>query len=548
METPAPSNTPTRIAQVLFGVATDPGKVRPLNEDSYALPAGVSDDQIADKGLLLLVADGVGGHQAGEVASALAAHTAMSHYYADPNHDLAEALRAAVSAARTAIQHAQTESPEQADMGSTLVMAVIHGTQLIVANVGDSRCYRLRGSKIAQLSKDHSWVAEQVRAGVLTEDEAHNHVYRSILNRALGKANISGDPDIQTFDWQPADRLLLCSDGLWDALKDEQIATLLSISSGDVESIARGLVRMAKDADGSDNITAVVACGPEAQLNTAIPPALGLRTSSALWRWLPILLFILAILSGAVALLIRNGQFPTALAPAIFAPPLPLTVTPNTRVSTPSGVLSTTHSVPTPSGVGVPAVLSVTVTLSGEHVMVPTATPTPAVLATATLSPTQLPVRTDFVLCDQDGFNIRRNRCDTPAMTFATETQSLYAYWSKPVLPNGARITVIWLQNDTVLQTQFCVVKRRQCEADDVAPMWARLSALTPNATETPTPTSGRNRATAAPTQTQLTPSPTREGDITQPVLAEGRYHVQLLVNDELQYDETFEIGTGIKP
>ena len=541
METPAPSIKSGQIAQVSFGVATDPGKVRPLNEDNYALPFGVSETQIEAKGLLLLVADGVGGHQAGEVASALAARTAMDHYYATSGDDVAENLRMAVLAARMAIQRGQAESSEQADMGSTLVMAVIQGNQLTVANVGDSRCYRLRGSKIVQLSQDHSWVAEQVRAGVLTEDEARNHVYRSILNRALGRANISGEPDIQAFDWQPADRLLLCSDGLWDALRDPHIATLLTISSGDVESVARGLVRMAKDADGSDNITAVVACGPDAKLGVAIPPVLSSRLRSGLWWGLPVLLIGLAVLFGAGALAYSRGWL-RGWVPSAAAPGVPLA----TPVVVAASATVTPVAPATPSSPTAPPA-TVTLNSAAMTATVPTATGRPAVLTTATLAPTTQPALTDFMLCGEADFDQRRDRCTAGQTVFPADTEALYAYWAKPSVPNNAEIKVIWLQDDSVIHAQFCVVKRRLCEGDDIAPMWAHLTSRTTVSgaadtaviTATPTATAtGSRRKTPTPRRLVSTPV-----EIAQPVLGVGRYHVQVFVNDELQYDAPFSIG-----
>ena len=527
MQTPAPANTGGQIDQVVIGVATDAGKVRSLNEDSFALPFGIAETQIAAKGVLVLVADGVGGHQAGEVASALAARAALDHYYASSSDDMAESLRYAVLAARTVIQQAQAQNPEQSDMGSTLVMAVIRGEQLAVANVGDSRCYRLRGAQITQLSRDHSWVGDQVRAGVLTDDEARKHVYRSIVNRALGRANIPAEPEVNIFDWQPADRLLLCSDGLWDALKDPQIATLLTISSGDAESIARGLVRTAKEADGSDNITAIVVCGPEAQLSIAVPQASPSVVRSGNKLWQPLLLVILAALIGLGAWVYGNGW------PSLRR--LPATIGSTGTVIVPIIIKATNDPTDQTNSASASATPFATVTLSAEGitVTVPTATTMPEVLVTATLSPTIPATSGVFLLCNTSDFDISRNVCKNTRNQFEIGTQTIYVYWSKPVVPNGADIKVIWSREDEVIYTQTCVVRRKNCGPDDIAPMWAQLSlpALTSssivNIRKTPTPRNSTPPSTA----------------VVQPGLATGQYRVQLFINEEMQYDESFVIG-----
>ena len=267
--------TPIPIRRLRAYPATDAGRLRaPQNEDSYALPPALTQEQDRDKGYLYVLADGMGGYQAGEVASAIVTQVLPAAYYADPDTNIPASLERAIASAERQIKADQQAHTSHAQMGSTVVAVVVRGNLVVVSNVGDSRCYRLRAGRLKLLSIDHSWVGEQVRNKVLTEQEAREHPYRSVLNRALGQPNASPRPDTITQDWQPGDRLLLCSDGLWDMLPDQQIAEILS--KPDAAEAAKKLIDEANAAGGEDNITVVIITddlsGP---LPMAAPPGAG---------------------------------------------------------------------------------------------------------------------------------------------------------------------------------------------------------------------------------------------------------------------------------
>ena len=229
------------------GAATDVGRVRQINEDRY----------LADE-RLFAVADGVGGHQAGEVASQTAVETLQRIF--DEGEHTTEGLVAAVEAANQAVWQLAQGSREKRGMGTTLTaLALVQENgeeELALANVGDSRTYLLQQGELIQLTEDHSLVEELVRDGKLTPAEAQTHPQRSIITRALGM-----EPAIEVDSWEitpyTGDRILLCSDGLTNELSDERIASTLR-QLADPQEAARELVRQARAAGGSDNITVVV--------------------------------------------------------------------------------------------------------------------------------------------------------------------------------------------------------------------------------------------------------------------------------------------------
>ena len=243
---------------------TDTGKARQNNEDRYALPPDLVPAAMrAARGSLYLVADGMGGHSAGEVASELAARVIPERFYNDAGSspdgaaafDVGAALKQAIAEAAEGIRFEQMLTRERAQMGTTVVAAVIRDSQVCIANVGDSRAYRMRDGNLEVLSQDHSWVAEQQRAGIITAEQAADHPQRSALTRALGHP-ISADADIAYFDWKAGDRLMLCSDGLWESVQNEQIAR--AMRQPDMNDAARMLVAAANDAGGPDNITVLI--------------------------------------------------------------------------------------------------------------------------------------------------------------------------------------------------------------------------------------------------------------------------------------------------
>src|SRR6266702_2719894 len=164
------------------------------NNMAYVIP---KDPQVmAMKGALFIVADGMGGHAAGEVASEIAVDSVSNAYYMDDNEDVATPLLQAIKRANTAIYQRAAENMLRSGMGTTCVAAVLRGNMSYIANVGDSRAYLVRDGQVKQVSQDHSWVGEQVRAGLLTEDQARTHAQRNVITRCLGT---QADVEIDVF-------------------------------------------------------------------------------------------------------------------------------------------------------------------------------------------------------------------------------------------------------------------------------------------------------------------------------------------------------------
>jgi protein phosphatase len=233
------------VIRLASAAATDVGRVRTLNEDSYL---------VAER--LFAVADGMGGHRGGEVASA----DALAAFRGAVIEPTVDDLVGAVATANRAVFDRSLSDPELAGMGTTLcaigLVDTDDGERIAVVNVGDSRVYLLHDDEFIQLSEDHSLVEEMVRDGQLTPDEAADHPRRNVLTRALGV-----DAEVNVDSWSvephPRDRFLLCSDGLFNELHDDQISAVLRRLSAPGEA-ARELVRLATEAGGRDNITVVL--------------------------------------------------------------------------------------------------------------------------------------------------------------------------------------------------------------------------------------------------------------------------------------------------
>ena len=170
---------------ITFSHGTDVGKVRDHNED-WVEVEDPADSAARRKGRLFIVADGMGGYQAGEVASRLAAETVKREYYADPSEDPTERLRKAVQSANDAVYHSARSDRAHAGMGTTVVVTALIGRKAYIASVGDSRAYVVHKNGISQITQDHSFVGEQIRAGLLTKEQARAHPQRNVITRALG--------------------------------------------------------------------------------------------------------------------------------------------------------------------------------------------------------------------------------------------------------------------------------------------------------------------------------------------------------------------------
>ncbi|MEM8533975.1 MAG: protein phosphatase 2C domain-containing protein [Chloroflexota bacterium] len=251
------------------GMLSHRGHVRPINEDSYgsfrtvltSLHKQNEQTLLTRKGQLYVVADGMGGHDSGDVASATAVQQICSAYYRNPSDDLVNALQQAIEQANTSIyQTARTHrQSKKRTMGTTVVCAVIHQDKLIIAHVGDSRAYRLRDGTITQLTTDHNWMTDQMQTHGLSLEEAEQRAKacgaQGTLMRAVG-VQASVEADIITTDWQDEDTLLLCSDGLHGLVNNEEISRILSNNTASLAS--RELIQAANIEGGHDNITALV--------------------------------------------------------------------------------------------------------------------------------------------------------------------------------------------------------------------------------------------------------------------------------------------------
>ena len=230
------------------------GKVRPINEDRYLVPE--------EGDSIVLVADGMGGHKAGEVASETAAQTIRA--CAVKMHGREISIKTALKWVRQAnqiIYRMANEKPECMGMGTTMTFLYFMDKHALLAHVGDSRCYRIRDGRIMQLTKDHSLVAELVRIGEITPEQARNHPYRNIITRALGTDDYVA-VDAQDIPVEENDVYLLCSDGLSNYLEEDELLHAAQTQPSD--ALCDHLVQIALDRGGRDNITVVAAyCGGE---------------------------------------------------------------------------------------------------------------------------------------------------------------------------------------------------------------------------------------------------------------------------------------------
>ena len=242
---------------VSLATGTHVGMRRSTNEDSFCALTGPAAPTGVDA--LLAVADGVGGHQAGEVASEMAVQglvAKLSDAPATRGKGLRTVLQKAIEGLNADIHSAAAARPETRGMGTTLTASVVSGGSLTIGHVGDSRAYLLRDGAIRQLTQDHSWVAAQVARGKLTASEVENHPHRNMLTRALG-INSSVEVDGITVQLKIGDVLLLCTDGLHGLVADEEIAEILCrLEPG---SASRELIDLANSRGGHDNITVVLA-------------------------------------------------------------------------------------------------------------------------------------------------------------------------------------------------------------------------------------------------------------------------------------------------
>jgi serine/threonine protein phosphatase PrpC len=282
-------------------VATHPGRKRRLNEDAFVCAPP-----------LFAIADGMGGARAGEVASGLAAAALQQN---DVNGTGAERVVALMQAANRSVYERSSRDADVAGMGTTMTVALVEDGGITFGHVGDSRAYVLRDGELEQLTDDHSLVAELVRGGKLSAEEAEHHPQRSVITRALGT---DPDVDVDTFtvEGRQGDVYVLCSDGLTDMVADHEIGAVLSERRASLDDAANELVRRANKAGGQDNITVVAfeltdePDEPDERTleqtveQTAVAPAVAADTKgrSSWRRFLPLMILVLAILVAAAVL------------------------------------------------------------------------------------------------------------------------------------------------------------------------------------------------------------------------------------------------------
>lgn len=247
--------TPQILASVKMGAKTDLGRIRENNEDKFDFFEPEEPAVLATKGAFYAVADGMGGHSAGQIACELALKMVIQSYYASPSADTETSLRHAITEANALIYDTAQAVPDRAGMGTTLTAAVLREDRLTIAQVGDSRAYLVRGDEITQITDDHSWVAEQVRLGVMTMSEAQLSPFRNIITRSIGTAP-TVESDVNTHGIQAGDILVLCSDGLSGHLEPHEI--FAAVTEHSPSGAALKLIEQANERGGRDNITAVV--------------------------------------------------------------------------------------------------------------------------------------------------------------------------------------------------------------------------------------------------------------------------------------------------
>lgn len=260
---------PVENAHLRVAAGTDPGMKGKNNEDQYAVAAFKLPGDPPKSVLFAIVADGIGGHRAGEVAADMAVEMISDKIAFSDGSQPLETMYTAILQASQAIYNQGSSSPDQIGMGTTVVCVWIEDEKLYAAHVGNSRLYLLRNHKLFQLNVDHTWVKEAVDAGALTPDQARSHPHANIIRRYLGSPtppevdlrirtdrNADYEKENQGFRLRPGDRLLLCSDGLNDMLADRRIAE--ELKSEDLHESVTELINAANLRGGKDNITLIL--------------------------------------------------------------------------------------------------------------------------------------------------------------------------------------------------------------------------------------------------------------------------------------------------
>lgn len=238
-----------------FFTKTDPGLARENNEDSVA---------VDETTRLAVLADGMGGYNAGEIASGMATafiKSEMARWLAEAGKtakikEIRRALEICVENANRSIYNAASSNAQYSGMGTTLVVGVFQGAKLILGHIGDSRCYRLRAGEFTQITRDHSLLQEQIDAGLLTVEQAATSTYKNLVTRALG-VDDTVMLELNEYDVEVGDIYLMCSDGLSDMVEDPEIGSVL-LGQQSMDQMAEQLVAVANDHGGRDNISVLL--------------------------------------------------------------------------------------------------------------------------------------------------------------------------------------------------------------------------------------------------------------------------------------------------
>ena len=246
------------VAKLSWAFRSEPGPVRDTNEDYAGAFVLTTPDDTWDRGPLFVVADGMGGHAAGEVASSVVVHAALESWSGGSAGAPPQALRSAFRAANIAVYDAALR-PGHRGMGTTIVGATLTGREAVVGHVGDSRAYLVRGEECLQLTADHSRVGEMVRMRLLSPEEAARHPARSQLTRSLG-ASPGVQIDLTRQPVEDGDVLVLCSDGLWDLVSRAEMVDAVNTSGTGTpaQTLTDAIVELAVKRGASDNVTAAV--------------------------------------------------------------------------------------------------------------------------------------------------------------------------------------------------------------------------------------------------------------------------------------------------
>lgn len=361
-------------AHLYVAAISHPGMKGKNNEDRYAVSAHRLGEKDLTPSLLAIVADGVGGHRAGEVAAEMAVEIISQKVSESDASQAALTLREAIVQASQAIYEQAMADLRRQGMSTTCACAWVIGDRLYTASVGDSRIYLVRNQSIQQLTTDHTWVQEAIEGGALTPEQARNHPNAHVIRRHLGSQQQvvpdlrlrldPGENDSQAEANQgmrllPGDRLLLCSDGLTDLVEDEEILEALTIWGKD-EALQR-LANLANDRGGHDNITIIALQVPPRSV--AVPGVIKRKRRSKLVfliLGLVTTMMVGSILIGTL-LLAQNLAVPTVTA-TITSPP-GITVAPFFQTTLPPALTASPENTPTPS-VSLPAEATVTSGLS----------------------------------------------------------------------------------------------------------------------------------------------------------------------------------------